>query len=345
MNLAERVLSEREVRPPSLDALFNATKNSSYLVERMKAWFDRSDLPGRPSVEMRYRFRGHADSSWGLSSTLYRTLITVGGDFDEAAFSRAERAVLRQMRLEGLGRNMSDGELLMVLQHHAAPTRLIDTTYAPRVALYFAVSAQDRTDGRLFVVGQRKASSGRYPSTRLGDSKELPWKAGGAKGLFTPALWRESVVSVDDPPLDPRIVAQRGRFLVGGMIRRLAGDGLSLDGQNLSAEELRHITTLRIMFPLKGAKKPAGSKWPAVGWTIRVPAEWKAELRVRLGASGVTTDHLFPDYDGCRRLAAYVAIQAASAYSSLDRPKGARAAAQVLAAGRAWAEAPPQRSK
>lgn len=70
------------------------------------------------------------------------------------------------------------------------------------------------------------------------------------------------------------------------------------------------ITNLRIYFPLLGAKKATSQKWPAVGWTIRVPAEWKSDLREMLAEKDYTRDHMYPDFDGCRRLGAHVARSA-----------------------------------
>jgi len=315
--LAEIYFSEREARARDAAGLFDATRDSGAFVDQLKVWMGRKDLPGRANVEMRYLFRGHADSRWGLSSTLYRTVTSAGGAYDERLLRQAERAIVKQMRSEGLGRNLTDGEMLIVLQHHAIPTRLIDTTESPRVALHFACAGQEGVDGRLFVLAQRQAADGEFPSTALKDSQLLPWGVKRPRGSFALSRWQEAVVCVDDDPLDPRMKAQQGRFLVGGLIRRLAGDGISVGGKNLSATDLRHLTTLRILFPLPGAKKHAGTKWPALGWTVRIPAEWKPEIRDRLASDGVTDDHLFPDFDGSRRLARFVAVNA----EALSGPK------------------------
>lgn len=318
-NLAETFFSEREVLPTSAEELFEATADDATFTTQLKWWFHRSDLPGRSQVEMRYLFRGHSDSRWGLSSTLYRLLTQDVSTFEEPTMRDAERAMVRQLRREGLGLNLTDGQLLLVLQHHAIPTRLIDVTTSPRVALYFATADSDRSDGRLFVVAQPPDRTGDFPSTSMSETDPVPWGLRNPRGAFAAGRWRETVLAVEHDPLDPRMAAQRGRFLVGGLIRRLAGDGISVGGRNLSADELRHITTLRIMFPLRGARKHAGSKWPALGWTVRVPGTWKAELRQKLAASGITNDSLFPDIDGCRRLARFVALHAESVGPSITR--------------------------
>jgi hypothetical protein len=98
--------------------------------------------------------------------------------------------------------------------------------------------------------------------------------------------------------------------LVGGLIRRFAGENLTINGRDLPSSHWQEVSTLRIYFPLPGAKKPASVRWPAIGWTIRIPAEWKSEIRDRLAQSGVTRDHMYPDFDGCRRLGIHVARNA-----------------------------------
>jgi len=49
-----------------------------------------------------------------------------GASVAEADIAKAETTIIETMRREGLGRRMTDGQLLMILQHHAIPTRLIE---------------------------------------------------------------------------------------------------------------------------------------------------------------------------------------------------------------------------
>ena len=85
-------------------------------------------------------------------------------------------AVIRVIREQGLGHLMNDGELLMVLQHHQIPTRLIDVCRDPLPALFFATEGDDSQDGRMFMIGQRvDPVTGQHPKLILGGYSDLPW--------------------------------------------------------------------------------------------------------------------------------------------------------------------------
>lgn len=115
-------------------------------------------------------YRGQATAGHGLSSSLYRRCREVKGPaVSEAHLANAETAIIQAMRAEGLGRLMTDGELLMVLQHHAIPTRLIDVSAAAMEALFFAVDHNDAADGRLFIIDVHTTDP-----MRLDASQELP---------------------------------------------------------------------------------------------------------------------------------------------------------------------------
>lgn len=92
-------------------------------------------------------YRGHGDKSWSLKPTLYRC--EVEKDF--------EREMLRDFKLfssEFLdSRPRSDVEWLFLAQHHGMPTRLLDWTENPLVALFFAVQDLDsQTDGQIWAL-------------------------------------------------------------------------------------------------------------------------------------------------------------------------------------------------
>jgi hypothetical protein len=230
-----------------------------------------------------------------------------GGPVTESRMAMTEAFILEVMREQGLGHNMNDGELLMVLQHHGIPTRLIDVSRGWLPALWFATAPPDNADGRLLLIGLGVDANGGHRTIELGSEETLPWEGAAIGRKYSSMAWSQSVMSVDDPSLDPRMRAQRGCFLVGGLTKRYSGENWPLGGSMLRAQAWPDITSLRVFFPQAGAKKRAGSRWPAVGWTLRIPAALKPQLRELLADRDYTADHMYPDYDGSRRLGVYLA--------------------------------------
>lgn len=308
-SLADRFFAEREATLPDVDSVKRALRPNHTIQRLLARELGRSGLPGRPSEKLTWFFRGQSDAGWGISSSLYR--VTRGtGRVTEDRLAQAERRVLRTMREQGLGHQMNEGQLLMVLQHHGIPTRLVDVSKGWLPALWFATEHSDTTDGRLFLIGLRRSANGGRPSLTLGNEAALPWEGAAIGREYSSRSWSETVMSVDDVSLDPRMQAQRGAFLVGGLARRYAGENWPVEGTMLPAADWPDITTLRIFFPQAGANKRAGARWPAVAWTLRIPGHLKPELRALLAARNYSSEHMYPDFDGSRRLGAFVARDA-----------------------------------
>lgn len=139
-------------------------------------------VPAGPAVV----YRGQSDSRYALSSSLYRLCkqeLGAAGVVTEQHLHVAEQAILTSMRIQGIGRRMTDGELLMVLQHHGIPTRLIDVSTAPQEALFFAVDRNDSAAGRLFIVELQgtpdshllKLGARSTSGPKSDDERKLPW--------------------------------------------------------------------------------------------------------------------------------------------------------------------------
>src|ERR1700730_16690786 len=121
------------------------------------------------SSEARYVWRGQSDLTWGLNAGLIRRLqlhTRSKGPLTESQLRGHEIQLIKSARAAGYGqpdgRDIGDVELLAVLQHHGAATRLLDVTSDPMVAMWFAVENQDpsdRTDGALFAINISRAES------------------------------------------------------------------------------------------------------------------------------------------------------------------------------------------
>lgn len=89
-------------------------------------------------------FRGHSDPSWKLIPKIGRPLYSKSQEVKnfEAWKRRAAEFIANN--------SMNDWSWLAIAQHHGLATRLLDWSYNPLVAAYFAVSEQNDLDAKLF---------------------------------------------------------------------------------------------------------------------------------------------------------------------------------------------------
>ncbi|MDG5974074.1 hypothetical protein H010_02357 [Hydrogenophaga taeniospiralis CCUG 15921] len=118
-------------------------------VTRLESWRDftqllESDFFNRHGVQL--VFRGHRRHDWGLMPTLGR--VTTNGIITEVLaddqLDRFRRAV--RGRLSDTALVDEPDELWSVGQHHGLMTPLLDWTYSPYVALFFAFHKEDDKD-------------------------------------------------------------------------------------------------------------------------------------------------------------------------------------------------------
>ncbi|HWH06316.1 MAG TPA: FRG domain-containing protein, partial [Gaiellaceae bacterium] len=218
-------------------------------------------------------FRGQQDSASDLTTSLTR----LGGDY-----GRLERHLLRNFRKYAHRdtRYESFWDWLSVAKHHGLPTRVLDWTHSPFVALHFATaspSAYDR-DGVVWSVDYVRAAQHLPQSLRRILDEEgsnsfttemVDAAAASLAELDALAEDDDFVVFLEPPSLDERIVNQYA------------------------------------LFSLMSSAQARLDEWldarPGLGRRIVIPAELKWEVRDKLDQANVTERVLFPGLDGIAR--------------------------------------------
>jgi hypothetical protein len=225
-----------------------------------------------------YAYRGCSDATADLDSGLLR----LGGD------SELERQLMRAFRkyaAQDAVPHDTDWDWLALGQHHGLPTRLLDWTYSPYVALHFATQntlKYDR-DGAVWCIDYTRAHE------LLPERFRSVLEAEGAN-VFTTELLADAapclrdleradedfVLFVEPPSFDARIVNQYALFSV-----------VSRPAARLTDWVDRH---------------------EALAFRLLIPARLKWEVRDKLDQANVTERVLFPGLDGISRwLARYYA--------------------------------------
>ena len=218
----------------------------------------------------RLAFRGLSDVSYPLATTLMR----LGGDY-----RNLERHLLRNFK-KYAHRSMVERDSvwhwLALAQHHGLPTRLMDWTYSPYVALHFATAdiEQFDCDGVIWSVNYLLAHQKLPQALRQKLDEE------GAN-VFTIGMLSECVSSlnelpqlgeenyllfVEPPSIDDRIVNQYGMFSIMPDVCCPVDQWLDVH--------------------------------PQLWQKIVIPAALKWEVRDKLDQANITERVLFPGLDG-----------------------------------------------
>lgn len=191
------------------------------LEKEVKSWDELRDVL-EELTKANWAFRGQADASWSLESSLTRYLRIFGGPPKE--WMDRERHILHTFKRKAhllLPRTPEEGETLewlALMQHHGAPTRLLDFSWSAYVAAFFALE-KATTDAAIWAIcsgPEVRNFRGFYISAilnrilKLKDSKtrEDEFREAADAEKIPPAMLGEPVL------MNQRMITQAGTFLI-----------------------------------------------------------------------------------------------------------------------------------
>jgi hypothetical protein len=252
-------------------------------VERARTWAELIDRLYEESWNSElqrfrspYAFRGLADNDHDLSNGLVRL---ARGHSD---ITKLEMAMLRNFRKyaaqQTTSRIDSIWHWLAVAQHHGLPTRLVDWTFSPLVALHFATEhpADYGRDGVVWCVDFVRAN------------KLLP---------------KRLRAILDEEGSDTFTAEMLGAFATLRDFDALSRDMflLFIEPPALDARILNQAA----LFSLMPSPSTCLHEWleahPDLCRRVVVPAELKWEVRDKLDQANITERTLFPGLDGLSR--------------------------------------------
>ena len=183
----------------------DATGNISSIAELLSALEEYL-----PSSSLWYR--GQSNHDWSLLPSLAREPSGLGRESDLIAKFKQNASLL----LPSVPNN--DWEWLTIMQHHRVPTRLLDWTESPLVALYFAVTSSDNEDGALWVL--EPTSLNRESKISPEYNNYIPNFEDHITGNYSPSALRAETmtklepIAIIGPRNTPRMQAQLGVFTV-----------------------------------------------------------------------------------------------------------------------------------
>jgi FRG domain len=186
-----------------------------FRVFQLESWEDFLKLVTQPPYS-HWAFRGERDERWPLHSSLSRYLQNFG--VAREAWPAQEERILRIFKRKAhqflpLPPAWDDDfQWLALMQHHGAPTRLIDFTWSPYVAAFFALE-RTLADGVVWAMNPARIDSSRAPQPVRMD----PRVKGNFRRYFLKGT--EHFIWMGEPhTMNRRLIAQSGTFAVPGAI-------------------------------------------------------------------------------------------------------------------------------
>lgn len=225
-----------------------------------------------------YVFRGQSDTNWTLQPSLLRYLLPAGCTAERAL--EIEAIALNEFTAQAhhyisdsTHRTTTDTlSWFTLMQHHGAPTRLLDWTASIYLAAYFAVIENWEKDGAVWLL---HTNTMREQMGKRDQQITFPQSEKQIKAAYLTSDAPHDLEFVERFSKSDRMIAQQGLFSVS---HNVLGD----HGQIL--DDLFDLETKKELFR-----------------KLVVPARLKPQFIRKLRAMNITASSLFPGLDGLSR--------------------------------------------
>ena len=229
-------------------------------------------------------YRGHGSPAYKLVPSLFRHPIKKGEEF--ASLEQDLLINFRQRSIPYHDRNLTDDwDALFFMQHYGVPTRLLDWTESPFVALHFALipgnldkscnaNLQYATDAVIWVLRpfEWNRCSLKHQSYKGGVLTPKDDAIKGYKPSPSYKLMNNFPVALYGSHNSPRIVAQKGAFIIFGQDTVAMEDAFNANN-----------------YPDSALLK------------IQIPKKHLPRIRDALLTYGITESSIYPDLGGLAR--------------------------------------------
>jgi len=220
----------------------------------LKSWKDLQRwLNQYEDKQKEFAFRGQAESAWPLQTSLARLFLAHTDIVKHDHWRRRELKMYRIFRerllhvCPGMYDTWQPLDILALMQHHHCATRMLDFTFCPRVAAYFALE-NSQGESAIWVLDKNFLDRRRV-------EEKLPDYCGPTHdpdyAVFHREQFRqhERIGSIQVPKqLNDRLAAQRGCFFVPGAISVKVKDELVhtkvILSEGLAIESLARLSEL-----------------------------------------------------------------------------------------------------
>jgi len=206
----------------------------------------------------------------GVPNSAYKLIPSIGRETKEGLFGEIEtleRNLMNDFKrlslpvIESQPRN--EFEWIFLAQHYGLPTRLLDWSTNPMVALFFAVETQDNKDGAIHIVNHQISDNYEDFDYKTANISEEAKKEKPILKIFALQPNQGNVIFVRPKYTDQRYLNQKSVFSC-------------------------HVDPFEAYSCQESVK-------------LKVNKEWKAEIRDHLRMMGISHSYIYPGLDGVSR--------------------------------------------